>query len=184
MIFFFRKSDSDGVPQIVNQYLLPHEKQVIAVHRHPAVFVLHCSILAVACTAASLLTVLTNSSVLVLSAYWGACFIIFVWLIIRVIAWSQSYIAVTSARMIFITGLIAHRVTTVPLAAINELNYRRTRFGLLLGYGVFFADLAHGYIVPDMNFMPYPEQVYLEICSVLFGDVTGEPYEYEPGTEP
>jgi len=49
----FRLPITDTVPRTVSQYLLPHEKQVITVHKHPAVLVAHSSILAVACAAAT-----------------------------------------------------------------------------------------------------------------------------------
>ena len=182
-MIFFRQNDNE-IPQIVNQYLLPHEKQVITVHKHPAIFVLHCGILAVALATASLLSAFTNSSGLALGLAWGACFVIFTWLIIRLAAWSVSYLAVTSVRLIFITGFITHKVITVPLAAINDFSFYRTQLGRLLGYGVFVADLATDtYTVPNMNFMPYPEQIYLEICGVLFADDANDPREYESETE-
>jgi hypothetical protein len=98
---------SSDVPQSVEQYLLPHEKQVISVHRHPAVLAVHCGTLAAACSAASLLTIMTSSSGLVRGIAWGTCFIVSLWLIIRAAAWSRSYFVVTGSRIIFITGLTA-----------------------------------------------------------------------------
>jgi hypothetical protein len=32
--------NTDTVPAAVNRYLLPHERQVISVHQHPAVLIL------------------------------------------------------------------------------------------------------------------------------------------------
>lgn len=180
---FFRLSSD--VPQTVEQYLLPHEKQVISIHRHPAVLAVHCGILAVACAAAGLLTIMTNSSGLVLGIAWGACFIILLWLAIRVDAWSRSYFVATGSRIIFITGLMARKVITVPMIEIDDFMYSRPWWGRILGYGTFDADQATGdYKIPKMNFMPYPEKIYLEICGLLFPDNAQNSQEYDPDDSP
>lgn len=171
---------SSDVPQTVEQYLLPHEKQVVTVHRHPAVCAVYFGILAVACAAASLLTIMTSSG-LVLGIAWGTCFIILLWLYIRVAAWSRSYFVVTDSRFIFITGLIARKVITVPMIEIDDFMYHRSQWGRILGYGTFTVDQATGdYKIPKMNFMPYPEQIFLEICKYLFPDNAQNSQEYDP----
>ena len=176
---------SSAVPLTVEQYLLPHEKQVIAVHKHPAVFALHCSILAVACAAASLLTIIIDSSGLVLALAWGACFGILLWLVIRLASWSYSYFAVTNARMLFVTGPMAAKVITIPMNEIYDFSFQRSLLGRLLGYGKFIVDQAtNNYSIPDMNFMPYPEQLYLDICGLLFNDEADDSHEYEPEDPP
>ena len=180
---FFRLSSD--FPQTVEQYLLPHEKRHVTVHRHPAVFAVHFGILAVACAAASLLTIMTSSSGLVLGIAWGVFFIIFLWLNIRVAAWSRSYFVVTDSRFIFITGLIAHKVITVPIIEIDDFMHHRSQWGRILGYGTFTADQATGdYKIPKMNFMPYPEQIFLEICKYLLPDNAQNSQEYDSDDSP
>jgi hypothetical protein len=170
-----RLPSADTVPRTVNQYLLPHEKQVITVHKHPAVLVAHCSILAVGCAAASMLTIITNSGGLILSIAWGACSIIFLWLVIRMIAWSESYFVVTKARMIFVTGFPVRKAITVPMREILDFSFHRTRPGRWLGYGTFTAEQrTNNYRMPSMNYMPYPEQLYLELRGLIFSDDSEE----------
>ncbi len=176
----FRLPTTDTVPRTVSQYLLPHEKQVITVHKHPAVLVAHGSILAVGCAAASMLTIITNSGGLILSIAWGACSIIFLWLVIRVIAWFESYFVVTKARMIFVTGFPVRKAITVPMREILDFSFHRTRPGRLLGYGTFTAEQrTNNYRIPSMNYMPYPEQLYLELRG-LFRDDSEDSEELEP----
>jgi hypothetical protein len=161
---------SDKPPRSLDRYLLPHEKQAISMRKHPAVFALHCGLLAAACVGASLLTILTSSDALVLAIVWGACFVLFLGLAMRLVAWNQSYFAVTSGRMIFITGPFARKAITIPKREILDLSFYRTRLGLLLGYGTFTAEQTlNNYTIPSMNYMPYPEQVYLEVYDLLFG---------------
>src|SRR5262249_15454315 len=133
---------------------------------------------AVICTAASLMTANVESE-LALSLIWAACVIIFVWLIVRVIAWSQSYFVVTGARMIFITGPVARKVITLPTAEINDLSYERSGLGLMFGYGRFSVDwAAEDHEISKINYIPYPEQLYLEICGLLYSEFSGESQSY------
>lgn len=176
----FRRPSTDMVPRKVNYYLLRHERQVITVHRHLAVFALHCSILAAVCAAAILLTIITGSGGLVLGIAWGACFIIFLWLIIRIIAWSESYFVVTNGRMMFVSGLLARKAVTLPMQEIRSLRIYRTLPGRLLGYGVFVVEATRRYKMPNLNYMPYPEQLYVEIYSLLHGNDAEDSQEIEP----
>lgn len=171
----------DDLPLVVTNYLLPYEKMVIAVHKHPGAYVGHASLLACSCAAASLLTANTNSSILVLCAAWGACGIILFWLVIRVAAWFYTYFVVTQIRIIFISGFVVRKVTTVPLREIRDLELRRSLPGRLIGYGKFIAEPSrHGYRIPTMNYQPYPEQLFLEIYGLLFPDSAEDSHESEP----
>jgi hypothetical protein len=174
MIF---KLNDDGVPAKVDQYLLPHEKQVITVRRHPAFFVVPGVFLAVACAAAGLLTS-ASDNVFALGIVWAVCFIIFVLLVIRVLIWFNSYFVVTRMRVMFISGLVAPKVITVPLTAIRDLTFTRPRLGLLLGYGKFFfeAPLPGNNNISSLNYVPFPEQLYLEVCTLIFPDDSDEYY--------
>jgi hypothetical protein len=162
---------SPVVPSGVADYLLPYEKMVITVRRHPGLFVAHVILLGCACIAASLLAVFTNSGALVLSAAWGTCAVILLYLIVRSAEWLHAYFVVTDTRLIFITGLIACKVITVPTREIRDLELRRSWIGRMLGYGTFIAQPSIiGHRMPRMNYMPYPEQLFLEVAGLLFPD--------------
>ena len=60
-----------SLPLTVTAYLLPYEKMVITIRRHPAILVIHFVVLGIACTVASLVTALTNSGASVLIGYVG-----------------------------------------------------------------------------------------------------------------
>jgi uncharacterized membrane protein YdbT with pleckstrin-like domain len=180
------------VPRAVGVYLLPHEDPVITVRKHPAIFAAHASLLAGACAAAGLLTAITSSSPLVLAVAWGMCFLIFLHLVARVAAWRGTYVVATEARMIFIAGLVARKVVTVPVREIADVSLHRSWPGRVLGYGKLVAIPARsGYEIPRMNYMPYPSEVSLEIRRVLKlsgnGEDSQEPESEEPrgkrGTE-
>jgi hypothetical protein len=172
-IFLLRRS---GVPQAISNYMLPREKLVIAVRWHPGKFIGHMILLACCCAAASLLTAITSSGPLVLGVAWGACLVIFLWLVIRVAAWLESYLVVTDIRLIFITGLIARKATTVPLREISGVKARRrSLLSRTMGYGEFVATPARqGYRIPKMNYMPWPAQLLADISGVLDPQFAGD----------
>ena len=154
---------SPGIPRVVENYLLPREEVVIAVRRHPGAFISHFLLLGCCCAAACLITVLTDSGPLILAAVWVVFLAVLVWLLIRVSAWSESVLAVTEVRLIFITGLVTPKVVSVPLREIANLKKRRSPLGRLIGYGEFIAEpVRPGYTIPKMNYMPYLEQLLSE----------------------
>ena len=170
-----------AVPSAVVDYLLPYEKTAITVRRHPGQFVAHVILLGCACVTASLLTGLTNNGALVLSVAWGTCAVILLYLIARIFEWLYAYFVVTDTRLIFITGIIARKVTTVPVREIHELELHRSLIGRLIGYGTFIAQPSSlGYRIPRINYMPYPEQLFLELTSLLFPDGVEKSYQHDP----
>ena len=159
---------SPRIPPLVENYLLPHERAVIAVRKHPGVFIGHCLLAGCWCVAACLVTALTNSDPLVLCVIWGGFFVILAWLAVRAIAWLESYFVATEMRLIFITGLATKRAVSVPLREIAMLDSRRSLLGRLVGYGEFVAEPARpGDTIPKMNCMPYFEQLLAEMKALL-----------------
>jgi hypothetical protein len=164
-----------GVPQTVANYLLPHEQNVITVRRHPGSFISYLSLLACCCVAASLLTATTDSGPLALGAAWGVCFILFLWLMQQVNVWLDTYFVATEIRLIIIIGLKKPKVTTVSLREIGEVRLRRSLIGRIAGYGEIVAlPVRPGYVIPKMNYMPYPEQLFQEVSSLLYPELAGD----------
>ena len=128
-----------------------------------------------ACTAASLVTALTGSGAYVLIAVWGICGVILAYWSFRIFEWLWAFIVVTDARLILITGVIKRNAATVPLREIHDMEFRRSRLGRILGYGKYILyPSANGRRMPDMNYMPYPERLYLDMCNIIFSDTIDE----------
>lgn len=156
---------------MVENYLLPHERPVLALRQHPGVFIRHCLLAVCWCAAACLVTALTDSDPLILGVLWGGFFVVLAWLAARAISWRESYFVVTEMRLIFITGLTTKRAVSVPLREIATLNPRRSLLGRLAGYAEFVPEPARpGYAIPKMNYMPYPAQLLAEMQALLFPD--------------
>jgi uncharacterized membrane protein YdbT with pleckstrin-like domain len=167
--------NTDTVPASVNKYLLPHERQVITVHQHPAILIRPIFEVLIGLAIAGWLTVAfakSNSvAVLVIWIIWG---LVFIRLIIKVIEWAETYFVVTSQRFILATGLVTRQVKMMPLAKVTDMTFERSATGRILGYGEFILESAgQNQALERIKHLPYPEQLYLEVCGLIFKD-TGD----------
>ena len=167
--------NTDTVPASVNRYLLPHERQVITVHQHPAVLIRPVfEVLVGLALAAWLTTVLAKVNgvaVLVVWVLWG---ILFLRLAIKVFEWSETYFVVTSQRFILATGLLTRKVNMMPLTKVTDMSFERSTMGRVLGYGEFILESAgQDQALTNVDHLPYPEQLYLEVCGLIFKDTEG-----------
>jgi Bacterial PH domain len=157
-------------PREVNKYLLLHEHQVITVRMHPAVFATPVVI----ALGGLVLTVVLQSSILkaqsglvaIVWILWGILFLRALW---AVSTWAVDYFVVTSQRMILTSGLLSRKVAMMPLNKVTDMSFQRSFPGRLLGYGEFIIESAgQDQALRNIPFIPYPEQLYLEVCNLLF----------------
>ncbi len=164
--------NTDAVPASVNKYLLPHERQVITVHRHPAVLIGPIFVVLVGLAIAGLVSNAiahgNNTAILII---WIAWALLLVRLAVKVYEWSDTYFVVTSQRMLLQTGLVTKKVNMMPLSKVTDMSFRRSSMGRLLGYGEFILESAgQDQALRVVDHLPYPEQLYLEVCGLIFKD--------------
>jgi uncharacterized membrane protein YdbT with pleckstrin-like domain len=167
--------NTDTVPASVNKYLLPHERQVITVHQHPAILIRPIFEVLIGLAIAGWLTVAIakNNGVAVL-VIWILFGVVFLRLVIKVIEWGETYFVVTSQRFILATGLVTRQVKMMPLAKVTDMTFERSATGRILGYGEFILESAgQNQALERIKHLPYPEQLYLEVCGLIFKD-TGD----------
>jgi uncharacterized membrane protein YdbT with pleckstrin-like domain len=164
--------NTDTVPASVNKYLLPHERQVITVHQHPATLILPILEVLVGLAIAGWLS---NSvahgngiAILIIWILWG---ILFLRLLVKVFEWAETYFVVTSQRFILATGIVTRKVNMMPLAKVTDMSFQRSAWGRVLGYGEFVLESAgQDQALNKIPYLPYPEQLYLEVCGLIFKD--------------
>jgi hypothetical protein len=155
----------DTVPNSVNRYLLPHERQVITVRMHPATMIGPGVALAGVLAAAARLARRSERP----EAVWYASSLLAADCVRRIAGWPGTYFVVTSQRLLIIRGTIVRTVTAIPLRDVESLEFRRTIPGRLLGYGSLAARSGGGQrLLPQARHLPYPEQLYLEVSALLF----------------
>ena len=157
-------------PSDVGKYLLPHEQEVITVRKHPAVLLAPVAWAVAGLVIAAVLsdTVLRHDSALtwIIWAIWGVVFLRFLWAALN---WSVDYFVVTSHRFIETSGLFTRRVAMMPVAKVTDMTFKRTFLGRVLGYGTFVLESAgQDQALTNVDHVPYPDQLYLEVCSLLF----------------
>lgn len=183
-------------PVAINKYLLPREVQVATVRQHPAVLIPASALTLAGLLVAGILnaTVLHGTAGLVL---WLAWLVLLLRLIWKVMNWSVDYFVVTSERLLLTRGFLTRQVNMMPLSKVTDMSFKRSFAGRLFGYGEFIVESAgQDQALRNVEFIPYPEQLYLLICGMLFpssaddmedGDPSGrppEPWEDPDGGDP
>lgn len=164
--------NTDTVPASVNKYLLPHERQVITVHQHPAVLIRPIfEVLLGLAIAGWLSNSAAHGNSTVLLVIWVIWVLVLIRLAVKVLDWSVNYFVVTSQRLMLATGLVIRKVNMLPLGKVTDMSFQRTTTGRILGYGEFIVESAgQDQALRNVRFLPYPEQLYLEVCGLIFKD--------------
>ena len=168
--------NTDTVPASVNRYLLPHERQVISVHQHPAVLIGPIFLAFLGLAIAGWLTTIARGNTIALVVIWLLWGILLFRLAWKVIDWSLNYFVITSERLLLAQGFILRRVDMMPLVKVTDMSFRRDLKGQLLGYGEFVVESAgQDQALRNVNYLPYPEQLYLEVCGLVFKEQEESP---------
>lgn len=89
----------------------------------------------------------------------------------QVTRWYADRFAVTSARVLLVTGLLNRQVSMLPLRKLTDMSYRRSPLGWLLGYGEFVMESAgEAQALRRIRFLPHPDVLYLQLSELLFAD--------------
>lgn len=161
----------DGVAPPRARYLLPSERMVASVRRHPAIlltrFLVAAGVFGVLIWLSGRLpagapTARTVAWLLVLAdlAWFG-------W---HVVQWSHDRFLVTDKRILLVTGLLTRRVAMMPLRKVTDMTFQRSGLGRLLGYGAFVLESAgQEQALRRIDYLPAPEQLYLDVAELMFG---------------
>lgn len=85
------------------------------------------------------------------------------------INWSTGWFVVTSQRILLVSGAPDRRARNMPLEDVKHLTFRRSRGGRAFGYGTFIFDIGGSPRI-RIEYIPYPEQLYLEVNGLVFRD--------------
>ncbi len=164
--------DRNRVPASVTRYLLPHEHQVITVHQHPAVLIRPIFELVVGLAIAIWLAFwVAHGNGAVIITVWALFAILLLWAIGKIVDWAVNYFVVTSQRMLLAQGIVVRKVNMMPLTKVTDMSFQRTALGQILGYGEFIVESAgQDQALSHVTYLPYPEQLYLEVCGLIFKD--------------
>ena len=89
----------------------------------------------------------------------------FLW---RILEWRATTTVITNKRLFKISGVVSRKVSSLPLARLTDLTYRRPVLGRLLGYGEIVAESAgsqHGSV--RLDHLPKPDRSYRTIAALV-----------------
>ena len=158
---------NDPTPKRVYRVLLPNERPTVAVRFHPVVVVVPLVVASGGLIAAVVLSV-QGLSARALEITWSIWGLAFLYGVLRALDWLSSYYVMTRDRIILVKGGIRSDVATLPVSAVALLRFRRSAPGKLLGYGQLILQGTGGWGRLRVSFLPYPEQLYLELVDLLF----------------
>jgi len=153
------------LPAAVNRLLLPHERPVLTVRMHPAAL---AGPLILACGGLAAAPNLASRSARP-DMIWGACLVLPLHFLRRLAAWPVTYLTVTDKRIAVTGGLACRTAAAMSADKVTGLTLQRTAPGRLLGYGTLIVTSAgQRQAFRKIRYVPYPDQLYLEIAAVLW----------------
>ena len=104
-----------------------------------------------------------------LAVIWIAWAVLLVRLIWKAINWAVDYFVITTERLLLTTGLLTRKVAMMPLSKVTDMSFQRSFGGRILGYGELIVESAgQNQALDHVPYIPYPEQLYLLVCGMLF----------------
>jgi uncharacterized membrane protein YdbT with pleckstrin-like domain len=162
---------NETVPASVYRVLLPHERRVITVRFHPAVLIRPVTETLGGLALAGLLSTIARLDGTILLVIWLAWLILAIRLLFCIYTWLEDYFVVTSARLLLATGVFKKTVNMMPLGKVTDMRFERSTTGRLFGYGTFIVESAgQDQALHRIDHLPYPEQLYIEVCGLIFKD--------------
>jgi uncharacterized membrane protein YdbT with pleckstrin-like domain len=157
-------------PVAVSRYLLPNERQLATVRFHPAVLLgVGSQALGGLLVAGLVSATVARGQHLLLAIVWIAWAVLLVRLIWRAINWAVDYFVITTERLLLTTGLVTRKVDMMPLTKVTDMSFQRSFGGRIFGYGELIVESAgQNQALDHVPYIPYPEQLYLLVCGILF----------------
>jgi membrane protein YdbS with pleckstrin-like domain len=172
-----------GPPVSGTRYLLPVERLVIALRQHPAKLLPDVAMAVGGLLAAIAVSVISHAPRGAYLAVW----LLELFLVLRAVwhaaNWAVQYLVVTQKRLILTSGVLGRKVTALPLTALQNLAFSRSAGGRLFGYGAFTFE-ADGQAWAVIDYIPYPDQIYLEIYQLLYPEEAGADADPGQGSDP
>jgi uncharacterized membrane protein YdbT with pleckstrin-like domain len=162
---------NETVPAAIYKVLLPHERRVITVRFHPAVLIRPVAETLGGLALAGLISTIAKLNGTVLLVVWLAWLILVIRLLFCIYAYLEDYFVVTSQRLLLAEGVFKKTVNMMPLGKVTDMRFERSATGRLLGFGTFIVESAgQDQALHRIDHLPYPEQLYLEVCGLIFKD--------------
>jgi membrane protein YdbS with pleckstrin-like domain len=160
------------IPDQIRPYLKVNETRVMATRQHPVKLIVPAVAFvggfAVAAVINGVLYAAHQASDTPVHALWISYVVVALWAATRYAAWRQRWFVVTGQRLMLISGVVARHVDMLPMTKLRDVHYEQTMVGRVIGYATFNCDsIATEHALQEVYFVPYPEEIYREICELI-----------------
>ena len=162
------------LPKQLTRYLLPEERLVVAVRRHPAQLAEPFATVTLGFVLLLLADEVLGRSAPgvphlrdVLFLAWFALLARTLW---RFLQWRADWFVATERRLLLTYGVLNRKVAMMPVSKVTDMSYNQSLLGRLLNYGEFVMESAgQEQALRVVSWLPVPDQLYLSICAEIFG---------------
>jgi hypothetical protein len=89
----------------------------------------------------------------------------------KVLEWWVEVVIVTDKRFMLTNGIIETKNSMMPITKVTDMSFMRPWHGQILGYGTLRVESAgQKQDLETIKFIPQPEEVFLAISELIFGD--------------
>lgn len=174
-------------PAAIYRYLVPREQQVLTLRQHWAFLIPPAAAAAGAALAAGVVTVVAPGAATLATVAWVLAGFLVARLIVAGLSWFVQFITITSERVVLTSGILNRKIKIIPLPNFAEMTFVRSFAGRMIGYGAFMVE-ATGKPYLIIDYIPYPEQVQLELTEIAFPKPAeadrGDDYHVSPSGRP
>jgi uncharacterized membrane protein YdbT with pleckstrin-like domain len=157
-----------SAPADVSRYLLPGEVASVTVQQHPAVLAMP-----LAASLGGLLAAIAASEIPRVSnpvhlTVWILTAFLIARLILAFLNWMVYFVVLTTDRLLVLSGVFNRTVVVIRLIDLENMTFERSSTGRITGHGSLTIGPG-GSPQTVIDYVPYPEQLYLEIRSIISG---------------
>lgn len=159
-------------PPSVTRFLMPHERQVIAVRPHTVRLAGPAAVAGLGLLAAIALNgwayAAGHATPGLIHPLWIAYTAGVLWSAYQWQAWRADWFVLSGRRALHIWGLLKRHVDELPISKLRDVKYTQTVPGRVLGYATFeFTSIATDHSLRRIPFMPWPEAIHREISRLI-----------------
>lgn len=171
------RDEGPAIPRAVRRYLLDDEQDIIVVRLSRALLLAPGAAtlggLLLAVVANALLYVAHKAAPGPVYTMWLLWLAALGWAAYRWIQWRQTWFVVTGHRVLLVhtKRLIGRDVSMLPIDKMRDVRLVQTVPGRAFRYGTLdFASIGTERALDVVNFLPWPEWLYREICALKMPD--------------
>jgi uncharacterized membrane protein YdbT with pleckstrin-like domain len=144
------------------------ERYVLTVRQHPAVLALPLAASLGGLLAAIAVSQIPHVAGSALLVVWILTVLLLARLILAILNWMVYYVVLTEDRLFVLSGVFNRAVVIVRLLDLENMTFERSSTGRITGHGSLTIGPG-GAPQTVITYVPYPEQLYLQIRSIISG---------------